>query len=223
MKKTTNSHLDELFYQRLKDVKIADGLNLFELIASLKNHHSSINKKGITLFFTGLSGSGKSTVANALLIKLSTMNTAKIISLDGDIIRLNFCGELGFSKKHRHLNISRIGWIASQISQHNGIAICALIAPYKQARRAVRKMVEDTDSVFLEIYLSTSLAVCEQRDSKGLYQLARADKIKHFTGVSDPYEIPISPNITIDTNQKSVDESVNIIINYLKNNDYLQC
>ena len=138
---------------------------------------------------TGLSGSGKSTIANALLVKLMEMGGRPVTLLDGDIVRKNLSSDLGFSREHRDLNIHRIGYVASEITKNRGIALCAPIAPYAAGRQAVREQIE-AYGAFLEVYVATPLDECERRDRKGLYQLARAGKIKEFTGISDPYEVP---------------------------------
>ena len=150
------------------------------------------------MFFTGLSGSGKSTIANALLVKLLENGGRAVTLLDGDLVRKNLSSELGFSKEHRDLNILRIGYVASEITKNGGVAICAPIAPYAATRRAVRSAIEPNGG-FLEVHVATPLEVCEQRDRKGLYAKARAGIIKEFTGISDPYEEPQNPEMRIDT------------------------
>ncbi len=146
-------------------------------------------KQGFTVFFTGLSGSGKSTIANALMVKLMEMGGRPVTLLDGDVVRKHLSSELGFSKEHRDINIKRIGYVASEITKNGGIAICAPIAPYTATRRAVREMIE-AYGAFIEVHVATSVEECERRDRKGLYKLAREGKIKEFTGISDPYEAP---------------------------------
>lgn len=167
--------------------------------------------QGFTVFFTGLSGAGKSTIANALMIKLMEIGGRSITLLDGDLVRKNLSSELGFSKEHRDLNIRRIGYVASEITKNGGIAICALIAPYAQIRREVREETEQFGT-FLEVHVATSLEECERRDRKGLYKLARAGKIKEFTGISDSYEIPKNPELRLETNSISVDRCAHQII-----------
>lgn len=182
-----------------------------EIAAELQTCLPSRSKQGVTLFFTGLSGSGKSTLANGILVKLQERGTRSATLLDGDVVRKMLSSELTFSKEHRDLNILRVGYVASEITKHGGIAICAPIAPYAQTRQKVRKMVQ-TQGVFLEIHVATSLEVCEQRDRKGLYALARAGKLKGFTGIDDPYEIPEKPDLRIDTARFSVEEGVNMVL-----------
>jgi sulfate adenylyltransferase len=169
-----------------------------EVVKILQKSHPPRNKQGFTVFFTGLSGSGKSTIANALMVNLMEMLERPITLLDGDVVRKNLSSELGFSKEHRNLNVQRIGYVASEITKNGGIAICAPIAPYEDTRNQVRKVIEPLGG-FLEIHVATSIDVCESRDRKGLYAKARAGIIKEFTGISDPYEAPIKPELLIDT------------------------
>ncbi|MDC8012297.1 bifunctional sulfate adenylyltransferase/adenylylsulfate kinase [Tahibacter soli] len=182
-----------------------------EVIDELRRTHPARHKQGFTVFFTGLSGAGKSTLANALLVRLLELGTRPVTLLDGDIVRKHLSSELGFSKEHRNLNVQRIGFVASEITKNGGIAICAPIAPYAQARREVREMVSQY-GLFVETHIATPIDVCEQRDRKGLYALARAGKLKEFTGVSDPYEVPESPELRIDTSDIAPDEAVQRIV-----------
>lgn len=179
------------------------------------------NKKGLTVLFTGLSGSGKSTLAKALFSKILENGRRKATLLDGDLLRRNLSSELGFSKEHRDLNVMRIGYVASEVTKHGGIAICAPISPYDQIRKEVRKIVEEYGS-FILIYLSTPLEVCEKRDCKGLYARAREGKIKNFTGISDPYEAPYDADLTIDTSICSIGEGMEIILNKLFSEGYIE-
>ena len=156
------------------------------------------------MFFTGLSGSGKSTIANALMVKLMEMGGRPVTLLDGDVVRKHLSSELGFSKEHRDINIKRIGYVASEITKNGGIAICAPIAPYTATRRAVREMIE-AFGAFIEVHVATSVEECERRDRKGLYKLAREGKIKEFTGISDPYEAPTKAELVLDTEGIDVD------------------
>tara|TARA_B100000427_G_scaffold326075_1_gene334065 strand:+ start:994 stop:2574 length:1581 start_codon:yes stop_codon:yes gene_type:complete len=169
-----------------------------EVALELKKSRPPLSKQGFTIFFTGLSGSGKSTIANGLLIKLLEEGSRKVTLLDGDIVRTHLSSELGFSKEHRSLNIQRIGFVASEITKNGGIAICAPIAPYEYDRKLNRELISKFGG-YIEIFVSTSLQKCEERDSKGLYKLARAGKLKEFTGISDPYEVPINPDISINS------------------------
>jgi sulfate adenylyltransferase len=175
-----------------------------EVVAELRRTHPPRHKQGFTVFFTGLSGSGKSTVANALMVKLMEIGGRPVTLLDGDVVRKHLSSELGFSKEHRDLNILRIGYVASEISKNGGIAICAPIAPYTSTRRKVREMIESYGG-FIEVHVATPIEVCEQRDRKGLYAKARAGIIKGFTGISDPYETPENPEMRIDTSTLTPD------------------
>ena len=169
-----------------------------EVVKILQKSHPPRNKQGFTIFFTGLSGSGKSTIANALMVNLMEMIERPITLLDGDVVRKNLSSELGFSREHRNLNVLRIGYVASEITKNGGIAICAPIAPYEETRNQVRAEIEPLGG-FLEVHVATTVNVCEQRDRKGLYAKARAGIIKEFTGISDPYEEPKNAEVVIDT------------------------
>ena len=186
-----------------------------EVVHELRRRYPKLHNQGLTVFFTGLSGAGKSTLANALVYKLMEMEDRPITLLDGDIVRQHLSSELGFSKEDRDIHVKRIGYVASEITKHGGVAICAPIAPYSNTRKTVRNMIDEVGS-FVEIHVSTPLSVCEERDVKGLYKRARAGKILDFTGVSDPYEEPQNPEITIDTSDISVEESSAIIIDKLR-------
>ena len=193
-----------------------------EVVRELKRSRPPLNIRGLTIFFTGLSGSGKSTIANGLLIKLLEEASRPVTLLDGDIVRTHLSSELGFSKKHRSLNVQRIGFVASEITKNGGIAICAPIAPYEHDRDINRKLISNSGS-FVEIFVNTSLQKCEERDSKGLYKLAREGKIKEFTGISDPYEEPSSPDIVVNSDgSKSPQELVDYIYDTLINMGFLQ-
>ena len=183
---------------------IPDWFSFEEVVKQLRASHPPRAQQGATLLFTGLSGSGKSTIANAVRTKLMEMGGRPVTLLDGDIVRKNLSSELGFSKEHRDLNVRRIGYVASEITKNRGIAICAPIAPYAQTRQAVRQDIE-AFGAFVEIHVATSLEECERRDRKGLYQLAREGKIKEFTGISDPYEAPIDPELRLETEGLDVD------------------
>jgi len=175
-----------------------------QVVAELRRTRPQRSKQGFSVFFTGLSGSGKSTIANALMVKLMEMGGRPVTLLDGDVVRKNLSSELGFSKEHRDLNIRRIGYVASEIAKNGGIAICAPIAPYATTRRAVREDIE-AFGAFIEVHVATSLEECERRDRKGLYRLAREGKIKEFTGISDPYDVPENAELVVDTENVEVD------------------
>ncbi|MEL6689330.1 MAG: adenylyl-sulfate kinase, partial [Pseudomonadota bacterium] len=185
-------------------LEIPEWFSFPAVVNELRKSRPPRAKQGFTVFFTGFSGSGKSTIANALMVKLMEMGGRPTTLLDGDIVRKNLSSELGFSKEHRDLNIRRIGYVASEITKNGGIAICAPIAPYATTRRAVREDVEQFGA-FCEVHVATSIEECEARDRKGLYKLAREGKIKEFTGISDPYDVPEKPELRIDTMGTDVD------------------
>lgn len=169
---------------------------------------------GLTVFLTGLSGAGKSTVATALLARLAEVDGRPVTLLDGDNARRLLSSELGFSREHRNLNIRRIGFVAAEVTRHGGTAICAPIAPFDRTRREVRDMIEPLGA-FVLVYLSTPIEVCEERDPKGLYARARAGHIPFFTGISDPYEVPADADLMIDTTDITPEQTVNTIVAYL--------
>ena len=182
-----------------------------EVIGELRRSYPPRHRQGFTVFFTGLSGAGKSTLAKALMVKIQEFGGRSVTLLDGDRVRQHLSSELGFSKEHRDLNILRIGYVASEITKAGGIAVCAPIAPYTAIRRQVRDLVEAAGR-FVEIYVSTSLEVCEDRDPKGLYARARAGLIQHFTGIDDPYERPSRAELEIDTHGQSPEEAAQRIL-----------
>src|ERR1044072_5658119 len=179
---------------------IPEWFSFADVVAELRRTHPPRHKQGFTVFFTGLSGSGKSTVANALMVKLMEMGGRPVTLLDGGVVRKHLSSELGFSKEHRDLNIQRIGYVASEITKNGGIAICAPIAPYAATRKRVREMIEPLGG-FIEIHVATPIEVCEARDRKGLYAKARAGILKGFTGIDDPYEPPENPEMRLDTSE----------------------
>ena len=180
----------------------------FKSVANeLELSNPPLTKRGLTIFFTGLSGSGKSTLANGLVSKLLEEGSRAVTLLDGDIVRTHLSNELGFSKEHRSINIKRIGYVASEITKNGGIAICAPIAPYEEDRTYNRKLISKMGG-YLEIFVNTPLQKCEERDSKGLYALAREGKIKEFTGISDPYEEPKNAEIVVNSSGKSPEKLV---------------
>ncbi len=191
-----------------------------EVAAELRKTHPPRSRQGFTVFFTGLSGAGKSTIAKALLDKLLEAGGRPVTMLDGDIVRKNLSSELGFSREHRDLNIRRIGFVAKQITKNGGIAICAPIAPYDGIRREVRDLIAGQGG-FILVYAATPLEVCEQRDRKGLYAKARAGLLKEFTGISDPYEVPADADVVLDTAELGVEEACDIILKHLCKEGYL--
>ena len=185
--------------RRLREgLDIPEWFSFPEVVAELRRTSPPRSRQGFTVFFTGLSGSGKSTIANALMVKLMELGGRPVTLLDGDVVRKHLSSELGFSKEHRDINIRRIGYVASEITKNGGIALCAPIAPYAATRRAVREMVEQFGA-FVEVHVATPLEECERRDRKGLYKQAREGKIKEFTGISDPYETPEAPELRVAT------------------------
>jgi len=188
--------------------------------AELRRSYPPRSRQGFTLFFTGLSGSGKSTIANVVLVKLLEIGGRPVTLLDGDIVRKNLSSELGFSKEDRDLNIRRIGFVAAEIAGNGGIAICAPIAPYDATRKDVRRMIEPRGG-FVLIHMSTPKEVCEERDRKGLYAKARAGILKEFTGISDPYEEPTDAELIIDTSGVTPSEAAQQIILYLEREGYI--
>ncbi len=186
-----------------------------EVERELRKTHPPRSKQGFTVFFTGLSGSGKSTIANAVRVKLMEIGGRPVTLLDGDIVRTNLSSELGFSREHRALNIHRIGFVASEITKNGGIALCAPIAPYDSVRKDNRSLISPLGG-FVLVYVSTPLEVCERRDRKGLYAKARAGLIKEFTGVSDPYEVPEDSDLDIDTTGLTPEEAANMVILHLE-------
>ena len=196
------------------NIDLPDWFSYPEVISALRRVYPPKSKQGFTLFFTGLSGAGKSTLAKI------EAGGRPVSLLDGDIVRQNLSSELGFSKQHRDLNVRRIGYVASEITKNGGIAICAPIAPYASMRSVVREMIEP-QGAYIEIHVATPLEVCEARDRKGLYAKARQGLIPEFTGISDPYEIPESPELRIDTSDLNPMEAAQDIYLYLMKEGYL--
>jgi adenylylsulfate kinase len=195
---------------------------------NIKWHHGKITKedrvklmkqKGVTIWLTGLSGAGKSTIAVELEHALLE-NKHQAYILDGDNIRHGLNKNLGFSPEDRSENIRRIGEVAKLFTDANIITITAFISPYKQDRDNARKLQKEGE--FIEVYVKCPLDVCEQRDTKGLYKKARAGEVKEFTGISAPYEEPLNPEITIDTSKMSVEEATRVILGYLEKNAYVK-
>jgi sulfate adenylyltransferase len=180
--------------------------------------HPPNHKRGLCLWFTGLSGCGKSTIANALIPMLMEHGRQATV-LDGDVVRTHLSKGLGFSKEDRDTNILRIGFVAGEIARHNGTVICAAISPYRSTRNEARKMAGEDR--FIEIWVNTPLEVCEQRDIKGLYAKARRGEIKGFTGIDDPYEEPINAEIILDTVETTPEANARIIVEYLKQRGFL--
>lgn len=201
----------ELRRRLTEGLEIPEWFSFPEVVRELRRTRPPRAQQGFTVLFTGFSGSGKSTIANALMVKLMEMGGRPVTLLDGDVVRKNLSSELGFSKEHRDLNIRRIGYVASEITKNGGIALCAPIAPYAATRRAVREEIEQYGA-FVEVHVATSIEECERRDRKGLYRLAREGKIKEFTGISDPYDVPENPELRIDTQNVDVDTCAHQVI-----------
>jgi sulfate adenylyltransferase len=191
-----------------------------EVVQELRRSFPPRHRQGVTIFFTGLSGSGKSTIANVLLTKFLETGGRPVTILDGDLVRKHLSSELGFSKEHRDINIRRIGYVASEITKNGGIAICAPIAPYDATRKAVRQMIEPHGG-FILVHIATGVDVCEQRDRKGLYAKARAGILKEFTGISDPYEEPKDAEVVINTGELSPEEAAQEIILHLEREGFI--
>ena len=203
-----------------RDQDVPDWFSYPSVVTELRKVYPSRNRQGFTLFFTGLSGSGKSTIAGILYAKLIESGSRPVSLLDGDIVRQNLSSELGFSKAHRDLNIRRIGFVASEITKNGGVAICAPIAPYRETRRSVRELIEQ-QGAFIEVHVSTPLEVCEARDRKGLYAKARKGVIPEFTGISDPYNVPEHPELDINTAELSPMEATQEVLLYLLKEGYI--
>lgn len=210
------------FRRRLQEgLEIPDWFSCPDVVEELRRTHPPRHRQGFTVFFTGLSGSGKSTIANALMVKLLELGGRAVTLLDGDIVRKHLSSELGFSREHRNINILRIGFVASEITKNGGIAICAPIAPYTLTRREVREMIAPLGG-FIEVHVATPLEVCEARDRKGLYAKARAGILKEFTGISDPYEAPEHPEVVVDTQDCAAGEAAQRILLKLESLGYIR-
>ena len=219
-KRTLNLSGTELRDRLAQGKEIPPWFTFPTVAEELKRSHPPRHRQGFTLLFTGLSGSGKSTIANVLLVKLLEMGGRSVTLLDGDLVRKNLSSELGFSREHRDINIRRIGYVASEITKNGGVAICAPIAPFDGVRKQVRAMIAPLGG-FMVVHIATSLEVCEQRDRKGLYAKARAGIIKEFTGISDPYEAPEDAEITIDTADLTAEEAAQQIVLHLEKEGYV--
>jgi sulfate adenylyltransferase len=180
--------------------------------------HPPKKKQGLCLWFTGLSGCGKSTIASALVPMLMEHGRQATV-LDGDVVRTHLSKGLGFSKEDRDTNILRIGFVAGEIARHNGTVICAAISPYRATRNEARKM--SGEDRFIEIWVNTPLEVCEERDIKGLYAKARRGEIKGFTGIDDPYEEPLNAEIVLDTVETTPEDNARAIIKYLQEQGFI--
>ena len=169
--------------------------------------------KGFTLWFTGLSGAGKTTIAEIVGPELERRGLA-VEYLDGDVVGTHLSKGLGFSKEDRDTNIERIGWVASRLTRHGAAVLVSAISPYEETRQKARELVEE-HGPFVEVFVATSVEECARRDVKGLYEKAFSGEIKEFTGVSDPYEEPVNPELRIDTEAHEPDESAQIVVEKL--------
>ncbi len=200
--------------------RIPDWMTFSEVARELKKAYPEPSEQGITIFLTGLSGAGKSTIAKILYSKFLEIGTRPVSLLDGDIVRHNLSSELSFSKEHRDINVRRIGFVASEITKNKGVAICAPIAPYRKTRKEIRANIEAYGG-FTEVHVATPIEECEKRDRKGMYAKARAGLISGFTGVDDPYQEPDSPEVCIDTTNMTPDESAREILLVLGQKGYV--
>jgi len=176
-----------------------------------------MNQKGLTIWFTGLSGAGKTTITNALAQELSQKEYS-IEVLDGDVVRQNLTKGLGFSKEDRDENIRRIGFVANLLTKHGVIVLVSAISPYQQIRQEVREKIGD----FVEVFVNAPLSTCESRDVKGLYKQARAGQIKGFTGIDDPYEAPLNPEVECRTDLETLEESLHKVWSKIESLGYLK-
>jgi len=219
-KQTLDISGTELRDRLMRGTEIPTWFSFPEVVRELRRSHPARARQGFTVFFTGLSGSGKSTIANVLLSKLLELGGRPITLLDGDLVRKNLSSELGFSREHRDINIRRIGFVAAEITKHRGICICAPIAPYDNIRKEVRAMIQPHGG-FILVYVNTSVEECEKRDRKGLYAKARAGIIKEFTGISDPYDVPTDAEVVIDTLKLTAEEAAQEIYLRLEKEGYI--
>jgi len=201
-------------------LEIPEWYSYKNVISELRRAFPPRSQQGFTVFLTGLSGSGKSTIAKVLMVRFLEMSHRPVTLLDGDIVRKNLSSELNFSAAHRNLNVTRIGYVASEITKNGGIALCAPIAPYAESRAANRELISRYGG-YIEVFVSTPLEVCEQRDRKGLYAKARKGLVKGVTGISDPYIPPENPELTIDTSIMTPAEAVQEILLYLEEQGYI--
>jgi len=184
----------------------------------------SVNfEKPFCLWFTGLSGAGKSTVSHAVYERLHAMDLSQVELLDGDVVRTHLTKGLGFSKEDRDTNVLRIGWVCQLLVRHGAAAITAAISPYRDTRDRVRAMIEQAGGPgsFIEVYVNASVEECTRRDVKGLYAKAINGDIPQFTGVSDPYEAPMHAEIVLDTESENLDQSANKVLDYLERHGHI--
>jgi len=190
-----------------------------EVADVIAEKHPPRHKQGFCVWFTGLSAAGKSTTAEILTTRLQE-HGRQVTVLDGDVVRTHLSRGLGFSKDDRDLNIRRIGFVAAEIVRHRGAVVCAAVSPYRATRNDVRNMIGADN--FVEVFVDTPIAECERRDTKGMYQKARRGEIKNFTGIDDPYEPPLKPEVTLNTLQQSAEQNAETIIQFLRDRGFLQ-
>jgi sulfate adenylyltransferase len=190
-----------------------------EVAAILAETYPPRHKQGFCVWFTGLSGAGKSTTAEILVERLLE-HGRQVTLLDGDVVRTHLSKGLGFSKEDRDANITRIGFVASEIVRHGGAVLCAAVSPYRATRDLVRQMVGSEK--FIEVFVDTPLDVCESRDAKGMYAAARRGEVRNFTGIDDPYEAPLEPELTLDTTSATADANAAAIIDLLHRHDLVR-
>ncbi|MBT4087547.1 MAG: bifunctional sulfate adenylyltransferase/adenylylsulfate kinase [Deltaproteobacteria bacterium] len=200
--------------------KVPEWATFPEVVTELQKSYPPPAKQGFTIFCTGLSGAGKSTIAKILHSRFLEIGTRPVSLLDGDIVRRNLSSELNFSREHRDINVKRIGFVAAEITKNRGIAICAPIAPYENTRARIRETIE-AHGGFIEVHVSTPISECEKRDRKGMYAKARAGLLKGFTGVDDPYEAPANPELRIDTTSIIPDEAAREVMLYLSQKGFI--
>jgi sulfate adenylyltransferase len=190
-----------------------------EVADILADSYPPRHKQGVCIWFTGLSGAGKSTTAEVLTVLLQQYGR-QITVLDGDVVRTHLSKGLGFSKEDRDVNIRRIGFVAAEIVRHGGVVVCAAVSPYRVTRNDVRNMVGADH--FVEVYVDTPLVVCEQRDVKGMYAMARRGEIQGFTGIDDPYEPPLRAELTLDTIDHTPEQNAQVVVDYLLAQGFLR-
>ncbi|BCB86910.1 hypothetical protein Psuf_042230 [Phytohabitans suffuscus] len=178
--------------------------------------------RGLVVFFTGLSGSGKSTIARGVSDALRESGDRTVTLLDGDVVRRELTKGLGFTREDRDTNVRRIGWVAAEVARHRGMALCCPIAPYARARATARALAHEAGAGFILVYVSTPLAVCEQRDRKGLYAKARAGQLRGMTGIDDPYEVPTDADLVLDTSEMPIEEAVQLVLQHLTETGWVE-
>ncbi|MFO8033398.1 MAG: bifunctional sulfate adenylyltransferase/adenylylsulfate kinase [Desulfohalobiaceae bacterium] len=203
------------------DLEIPEWFSFPEVVQELKKTYPPRHQQGFTVFLTGLSGAGKSTLARVLYVKFMEMRDRPVTLLDGDIVRKNLSSELDYSRRHREINVRRIGYVASEITKNRGIAICAPIAPYEESRRYNRELISQYGG-YVEIFMNTPFQICEQRDRKGIYAKAKKGIMKGVTGVDDPYVPPQEPELAIDTSEVTPAEAAQEVLLYLEEQGYIK-